>query len=139
MSFDAQSLERLRQLGRTLPQRLPPPEPSTQSQNTKGAGASHRLETETDPQALFHELMRASPDGHIPAHLLERLRELEGKREVTPASSYGQCLGSARLSERVNQRSQKQRNSSRRRRLNHVKEYQQLYAAFQQLLLDEEN
>lgn len=78
MAFDPHSLERLRQLGRTLPSPLPVPEaapaPSQASQPSQGR---HRLETETNPQALFRELMRASPDGSVPPHLMARLRELE--------------------------------------------------------------
>ena len=80
MSFDARSLERLQQLGRTLPQPLPkpdaaPPEPSP-GQSPSG-GRRHKVETETDPQALFRELMQVSPDGSVPPHLMDRLRQAE--------------------------------------------------------------
>jgi len=64
MSFDARSLERLQELGRSLPKPLPKPETTVE---TKRASAKrHRVETETDPQALFGELMKASQDGTVP-------------------------------------------------------------------------
>jgi hypothetical protein len=76
MSFDARSLERLKQLGRSLPQPLPKPVPERQP----AAAKLHRLETEQDPEALFRELMRASADGSVPPHLMQRLRQLEQER-----------------------------------------------------------
>ena len=77
MSFDPRSLERLRELGRSLPQPLPkPPAPPT----PKASEQRHKVETETNPEALFRELMQASPDGTVPPHLMARLKELEGSR-----------------------------------------------------------
>ena len=75
MSFDARSLERLQQLGRSLPKPLPKPEAETAPQ--PASQKRHRVETETDPQALFRELMQVSPDGSVPPHLLDRLRQAE--------------------------------------------------------------
>jgi hypothetical protein len=76
MSLDPRSRERLEALGRRLPQPLPAPvvKPS--------AAPRHRLEVEEDPEQLFRELMAASPDGSVPPHHLERLRQLEGQRSV---------------------------------------------------------
>jgi len=80
MSFDARSRERLEALGRTLPQKLPPP-PKPASPPPAGSKADtaprHRVETEENPEDLFRALMQASADGSVPPHLLERLRELE--------------------------------------------------------------
>lgn len=80
MSFDARSLERLQQLGRSLPQPLPAPERSpsapTEPQAPPG-GRRHKVETETDPEALFRELIQVSPDGRVPPHLMDRLRQAE--------------------------------------------------------------
>ncbi|MEB3317486.1 MAG: hypothetical protein VKO39_05030 [Cyanobacteriota bacterium] len=156
MSFDARSKERLEALGRTLPKKLPLPEPlsSPQASNARSgprnpdptgagprgvavtdpgrmgpnaqrsrasgqdapdagpqrAGAAgkgsegkegrgapakrlardtprHRLEREQDPAALFRALISASPDGTVPPHLLDRMRELETPR---PAAAIGQ-------------------------------------------------
>jgi hypothetical protein len=79
MAFDPRSLERLRELGRSLPRPLPQPEPATDP--PKPGPARHKLETETDPEALFRELMQASPDGTVPPHLMARLRDLETNRQ----------------------------------------------------------
>jgi len=99
MSFDARSKERLEALGRTLPKKLPPPQPplphfmgrADPSPGVKGGSgeqARHRLEREEDPAELFRALMKASPDGSVPPHLLDRLRELEGQlRSATAAEA----------------------------------------------------
>ena len=101
MSFDARSRERLQALGRSLPQPLPKPEPPQQSQ-TKASDRRHKVELEQNPEALFRELMQVSPDGTVPPHLMERLRELESRRQsVTPAPaqvfSFGGLLAGTLL------------------------------------------
>ena len=68
MSFDPRSLERLRELGRQLPARLP--EPEKPSAAPKASQVRHRVETEKNPEELFRELMKASQDGTIPEHLI---------------------------------------------------------------------
>ena len=75
MAFDPRSRQRLEELGRRLPQPLPSPGELTAEQPR--ASGRHRIETETDPEQLFGALMRASPDGSVPPHLLDRLRQLE--------------------------------------------------------------
>ena len=143
MSFDAHSLERLRQLGRSLPQRLPVPEPPVPpagpSAQTQGSGARlHRLETETDPEALFHELMRASADGIAPPHLLERLRELEARRR-RPDAAPPAVIGPDPLASTAPRNEQDRRHRERGRpdpKL--AREHGDLYTAFQQLLLEDD-
>lgn len=81
MSLDPRSRERLEALGRRLPQPLPPPTPPP------AAAPRHRLEVEDNPEQLFRELMAASPDGSVPPHHLERLRQLEGQRSETAAAA----------------------------------------------------
>lgn len=76
MSLDPRSRERLEALGRSLPQPLPAPAPKP------AAAPRHRLEVEQNPEQLFRELMAASADGTVPPHHLERLRQLEGERQV---------------------------------------------------------
>jgi hypothetical protein len=71
MSLDPRSRERLEALGRQLPKPLPAPQPKPSS-----SAARHPVETEQDPERLFRELMAASPDGTVPPHLLERLKDL---------------------------------------------------------------
>tara|TARA_Y100001968_G_scaffold147126_1_gene134612 strand:+ start:697 stop:1062 length:366 start_codon:yes stop_codon:yes gene_type:complete len=88
MSFDSHSLERLKKLGRKLPKEI------TQSQSkdikiqkeTKKQKL-HPVEFETNPEQLFRELMEISPDGNVPPHLLERLKELESTNQKTSSNS----------------------------------------------------
>ncbi len=121
MSFDPRSLERLRELGRQLPQPLPKPAPS--AERAKPTQARHKLETETDPEALFRELMQASPDGTVPPHLMARLRELEDNQSL---SRMPGATGSAKASP------MSKRTASRN------SEEDLLYTAFQQLLLEDD-
>ena len=46
MSFDPRSLDRLRELGRTLPQALPEPKPPV---SPKAQQVRHKVETEDNP------------------------------------------------------------------------------------------
>lgn len=149
MSFDPRSLERLRQLGRTLPERLPPPEPpapTTPSAAPSAAGRKrHRLETEMDPEALFHELMRTSPDGSAPPHLLERLRELEARRTrpeapqpgtaATPGRSGAGEQAAGRSAGRTRRHEPGARGTGQSQR---GRDQGDLYAVFQQLLLEDD-
>jgi hypothetical protein len=80
MSLDPRSRERLEALGRRLPQPLPAPAAAKPT----ASAPRHPLETEENPERLFRELMGASPDGRVPPHLLERLRELESRRATPP-------------------------------------------------------
>ena len=81
MTFDSHSLERLKELGRKLPKELSKPQ-SNELKNQK----LHPVETETNPEQLFRELMEISPDGNVPPHLLERLKNLESNN--VKISSY---------------------------------------------------
>ena len=130
MGLDARSRQRLEQLGRQLPKPLPQPEtgaPRPKPSADRG-GRSHRLETETDPQVLFHELMQASPDGNVPPHLLQRLRELEHTAPVisqpspsTPSTkpAVSAKAGTARMAQ--------------------GREHDPLYVSFEQMLLEDES
>ena len=86
MSFDSHSLERLEELGRRLPKEISKPL-STRSKNTNESTKQklHPVEVENNPEQLFRELMEISPDGNIPIHLLDRLKELE-KNSIEPFS-----------------------------------------------------
>ena len=129
MSFDARSRERLQALGRSLPQPLPKPEPPQQSQ-TKATDKRHRVELEQNPEALFRELMQVSPDGKVPPHLMERLRELESRRQsATPAPAPSFATSPSKL---------RGRNTAGRADRRTAAEYGDLYTAFQQLLLEDE-
>ena len=131
MSFDARSLERLQQLGRSLPQPLPKPAapaPAAPPQQRR-----HRVETETDPEALFRELMQVSPDGSVPEHLLQRLREAEAERQrqsSTQSSDQGQTQQRRTGAAKPTQLQPARRATNG--------EELELYTAFQQLLLEDE-
>lgn len=86
MALDERSRRQLEELGRRLPQPLPTPEPLQAAIEPMAPTGRHRVETETDPELLFRELMQASPDGSVPPHLLDRLRQLEQRR---PGNSPG--------------------------------------------------
>ncbi|WP_411877140.1 hypothetical protein [Vulcanococcus limneticus] len=152
MSFDARSLERLQQLGRSLPKPLPKPEAPKPA--TRATEQRHRVETETDPEALFHELIKVSPDGTVPPHLLDRLRSAEeerrqGERErqrqalrqqagaqlgsrAAPATSSGQATD-----QRAAARQGSLRANPKRPKPSSDQELE-LYSTFQQLLLEGE-
>jgi hypothetical protein len=143
MSFDAQSLERLRQLGRSLPKPLPVPEPPA-ARVPRADQPRHKLETETNPETLFAELMQASADGTVPPHLLDRLRTLEAarlKRQPAPATTPGSRAEAP--SNRESSRPGKANASSNGKGLGRpdprlIGEHQELYTAFQQLLLEDD-
>lgn len=150
MSFDARSRERLEALGRRLPTALPLPAAPSPAEAAGPAGrplqGRHRLEQEQDPEQLFRELMAASPDGSVPPHHLERLRQLEQRRQgaANPAGVSGPERQAAEAANQPSGRrpaprpaagSPLQRRQSRQSRPLDP-EQQQAYTAFQQLLLE---
>jgi hypothetical protein len=136
MSFDPRSLERLRELGRTLPQPLPKPEPKPQpSAKARAAEPRHRVETETDPEQLFRELMQASADGTVPPHLMERLRQVEGQRRQRPAAS---AAGSPEDPQPETPQARRRDTAIGRPNPKLAADHGDLYTAFQQLLLEDE-
>jgi hypothetical protein len=99
MAFDPRSLERLQELGRTLPKPLPAVAAPAQ-QPKRASEHRHKVETETDPEALFRELITVSADGTVPPHLLDRLRQAELQQGAKPKLPIGAQAGSqARLPE----------------------------------------
>ena len=78
MSFDSNSLKRLSELGRKLPKSIPLPKDSSKS-NQNLTSNLHPIETERNPQRLFKELIKASNNGEVPPHLIERLKLLEAQ------------------------------------------------------------
>jgi hypothetical protein len=128
MSFDARSRERLEALGRTLPQRLPAPEPKAAAQQP--SNARHPVETERNPEQLFRELMSASRDGTVPPHLMDRLRELEQpERPPVPDGMVAATAASAPKAGKATTAAK-----APRRNDNDAS----LYTEFQQLLLEDE-
>jgi len=144
MSFDARSLERLQELGRTLPQPLPIPKPIANTE-PKASERRHRVEIEEDPQALFRALMQVSPDGTVPPHLMARLKEAESRQKhlqqpPRPGPAPGQQPGGNPAHQ---QRGQQQRGQQKKTSLGKpdprtALEHGELYTAFQQLLLEDD-
>ena len=136
MSFDARSRERLEALGRRLPQPLPTP---PQQDAPKATEKRHRVEVEENPEALFRELMQVSPDGTVPPHLMERLRELEARRQDTPAAagrSTPAAIPAAASATGRNRRTGA--NTVGRADPRTAADHGDLYTAFQQLLLEDD-
>jgi hypothetical protein len=147
MGFDPRSLERLRALGRRLPERLPAPEPPPQpaaaapAPEPAGAGRPriHPLETESNPEQLFRALMAASADGTVPPHLLERLRELEGQRRPAAAPPPAASNPAQKRSSPSADAPAKPRRTGRRPAGSSRPDPEaDLYTAFQQRLLEED-
>ena len=129
MSFDSHSLERLRELGRKLPNSLPIPNTKSSKANQNTKAKLHPIETEQDPKKLFGELIKASPDGKVPAHLLDRLKKTESLNlEKQPHKESFSALDPS-------QRTLKSKNKSRN--LNLPKD--DLYISFERLLLEEDD
>ena len=144
MSFDPRSLERLRQLGRQLPEPIPAPEAETQ-RSAKTSRPRHRVETEQDPKALFHELMQVSQDGTVPEHLMARLRDAEERvdserrRKLNAPSPLTQDSLASQTA--VSTRSTGKGKNTRPQRRDVVpgSEEDSLYVAFGQMFLEEQD
>ncbi|MEB3326859.1 MAG: hypothetical protein VKI39_04030 [Synechococcus sp.] len=124
MSFDAHSRERLEALGRTLPQALPQPAGGS---SPKAGEKRHRVEVEENPETLFRELMQVSPDGSVPPHLIDRLKQLELRRQEGGIPSSPPRSPSPASPGRSGGRKPPGPDQS------------DLYTAFQQLLLEDES
>ena len=119
MTFDSHSLERLKELGRKLPKELSKPQSNElKNQKEEKNQKLHPVETETNPEQLFRELIEISPDGNVPPHLLERLKKLESNnvKISSNADSY------------INKNS---KDTS-------IKDSLNLYTQFQQFLLEDD-
>ena len=116
MTFDSHSIQRLKDLGRQLPKELPRPNSNSNKKPTINRKL-HPIETEQNPQALFKELINASPDGKVPIHLMNRLKEIEAK-QTFPNTSQQPLPKSKQLKKEI--------------------EEDALYASFNQLLLEDE-
>ena len=136
MSFDSHSLDRLRELGRQLPQRLPDPVPQ---KVVKPSQRRHKVETEEDPEILFRELMKVSEDGSVPEHLMERLKQLEAKRGPTPQPLVNDSLLSFDPPNASAEVGRKGKNTPPQRpKVSPGSEEESLYVAFGQLLLEDD-
>jgi hypothetical protein len=152
MSFDARSRERLEALGRQLPRPLPAPPPPTPAAGAPAPGAPaaerrHPVETEQDPEKLFRALMNVSADGSVPPHLLERLRQLEtppvaDRPRPVPAGDRNRDRSAEPSGDGASPgAASRRRTPTLRRGMNRRPPAddteQELYTAFQQLLLED--
>jgi hypothetical protein len=139
MSFDPRSLERLKELGRSLPEPIAPPQENT-DRPVKATEKRHRIETEDNPERLFQELMKASSDGTVPEHLIARLKVAE--RHVATknkAKANAQTLPSSQtLSRQPLHGGQGKTTRPSRPRVAAGSEEESRYVAFGQLLLEDD-
>ncbi|MEJ6584598.1 MAG: hypothetical protein QNK79_10195 [Synechococcus sp. ArSW.bin.68] len=139
MSFDPRSLKRLKELGRSLPEPIAPPQQNT-DRPVKATEKRHRIETEDNPERLFQELMKASSNGTIPEHLMARLKDAE--RHVATqnkAKAKAQTLPSSQtLSRQPLRGGQGKTTRPSRPNVAAGSEEESLYVAFGQLLLEDD-
>ena len=142
MSFDPRSLERLKQLGRQLPEAIPAPATETK-RAAKDSRPRHKVETEQDPKALFHELMQVSQDGTVPEHLMARLRDAEErvdserrqKLNIPSPSALDSLVSQTSFSSRSTGKGKNTR--PQRRDVAPGSEEDSMYVAFGQMFLEE--
>ena len=127
MNFTPDSINRLNDFKRKLPSKLETHK-DLDSPNNLVNRKVHPIETEKDPEKLFHELMKASTDGSIPPHLINQLKKLEKKNNL-------------HIKENDTAPSRKAKPSGNRSfaKSNSLKDEDNLYLAFQNLLLEEED
>ena len=139
MSFDPRSLERLKELGRSLPEPIAPPQQPT-DRPLKATEKRHRIETEANPERLFQELMKASSDGTVPEHLMARLKDAE--RHIATQNKMkanAQTLPSSQtLSRQPLRGGQGKTTRPTRPNVAAGSEEESLYVAFGQLLLEDD-
>ncbi|QNI76681.1 hypothetical protein [Synechococcus sp. MVIR-18-1] len=139
MSFDPRSLERLKELGRSLPEPIAPPQHTT-NRPVKATEKRHRIETEDNPERLFQELMKASSDGTVPEHLMARLKDAE--RHIATQNKVkanAQTLPSSQtLSRQPLRGGQGKTTRPTRPNVAAGSEEESLYVAFGQLLLEDD-
>ena len=139
MSFDPRSLERLKELGRSLPEPIAPPQQPT-DRPLKATEKRHRIEIEDNPERLFQELMKASSDGTVPEHLMARLKDAERHVAIqNKAKAKPQIMPSSQTLSRQPLRGG-QGKTTRPSRPNVAvgSEEESLYVAFGQLLLEDD-
>ena len=139
MSFDPRSLERLKEVGRSLPEPIAPPQQPT-DRPLKATEKRHRIETEDNPERLFQELMKASSDGTVPEHLMARLKDAE--RHIATQNKMkanAQTLPSSQtLSRQPLRGGQGKTTRPTRPNVAAGSEEESLYVAFGQLLLEDD-
>ncbi len=129
MSFDSHNLERLRKLGRNL-KKSPTSTDTSLQENPDLSSNLHPIETEQDPKELFRELIKASPDGEIPSHLIDRLKKIESVHVKNESHSSKSTIKNNSPKVRSNTVNKTKKNS--------LSQESDLYISFKQLLLEED-
>lgn len=140
MSFDPRSLERLKELGRSLPEPIAPHQ-QTANSPLKATEKRHRIETEDNPELLFQELMKASSDGTVPDHLMARLKDAErhvATQNKAKAKAQQIAPSSQTLSRQPLHGGQGKTTRPSRPKVEAGSEEESLYVAFGQLLLEDD-
>ncbi|MCP4944410.1 MAG: hypothetical protein GY924_20850 [Planctomycetaceae bacterium] len=140
MSFDPRSLERLKELGRSLPEPIAPPQQNP-DRPVKATEKRHRIETEENPERLFQELMKASSDGTVPEHLMARLKDAErhvATQNKAKAKAQIPSSSSQSLSRQPLHGGQGKTTRPSRPNVAAGSEEESLYVAFGQLLLEDD-
>ncbi|WP_320667569.1 hypothetical protein [Prochlorococcus sp. MIT 1307] len=128
MTFDPRSREHLQKLIRQLPRELPKPKPPLEQKESRTNDTSHPIETTNNPQLLFQELMNASPDGNVPTHLIQRLKEIETKE-----------LGHNHQSNKTTNTSSEAKQIAPKKKSKKETKEEILYSSFNRFLLEEED
>ena len=132
MNLSKKNLDRLRQLEAQLNQANSLSDTSNKAPN-KTSSSLHPIETEENPEILFRELIKASPDGQVPDHLITRLKEIEAaqlsaKKEI---SIYNKKNSNA-----LTNKTKKTTQGNNIKNIN--SDQDNLYALFHSLILEEE-
>jgi hypothetical protein len=100
----------------------------------------HRVETEKNPEELFRELMKASQDGTVPEHLMDRLKQLEAQRKPSaqPSPFNSNDTTPALAAPARSQPGPGKNTQPKRPKVDPGSEEESLYVAFGQLLLEDE-
>tara|TARA_Y100001968_G_C19411442_1_gene746529 strand:+ start:1473 stop:1886 length:414 start_codon:yes stop_codon:yes gene_type:complete len=133
MSLNKTNLERLRQLGRQLPQKLPTETTNLPKRDLPEKQKSNITE-EKKPEELFKEIVMASSDGNIAPHLITKLKEAEQK-ETTIGNQYPTQTLDKKNKDSKNPLKGKLTEPNKNLSANQ----NELYTSFQRLLLEEED
>ena len=125
MTLDPNSLKKLSEFNKKLSHASKPKHALSQK-HTKQKSTLHPIETEENPQELFKQLMKASPNGEVPAHLIKRLKELETKQQKESTDSLSNCINEINL------------NTPENSNVNRNVPDPDLYTTFKMLLIEED-
>tara|TARA_Y100001968_G_C19229064_1_gene653556 strand:- start:276 stop:665 length:390 start_codon:yes stop_codon:yes gene_type:complete len=127
MTFDPKDLELLRTLGRKLPQNIAP-KPTRKKEKVNDLNKKESSLSPKKPGEFFQDFIDNSPDGKVSPNIISELKRLE-KEEQERLN-----LNSSKL---YDLKSIKKLGSNTNKKNERIKK-QELYSAFERLLLEEE-